>query len=336
VVLAAALVGALVAFHLLAGREAPGQTGEEAPTKYYLLSGPFRFTPTNFGTTGEVQSYGGGPWWLPLAECEITAEGAKLYYVTEVHEGGRLKEVGLWFGGIVCRRFAFRYDADGRLAGRVDTQYEPRREGEDVLKWVARMKGKTPAVACTRELAYGWSADGRTVEVKLVRSEGEEPWVGLPEWPSIGYGQPGDVLETWTLDANGHVTEALQVAYDMSVYSATYDTSGLLLTDDREGTKTQHTYDAKGRLVKTTVQRRIRDTMVFVHGYPDAPPPALSGKEQRSDQRFVVSHAASGHITEVKAAGEVSSLGSFTVKIQRDDQGRIKSMRSTFGVLFPE
>jgi len=324
-VLAGALGTALFARIAEAAKKEATQTADEAPTKYYFLMGPFRFTPTDLGATPQVESYGGGPWWLPLEQCEIKAEGLKRWtegYVTLRYAEGRLQEVGLWYGGVVCRGFAFRYDDAGRLAARVDTEYEPRRQGEDVRDWVERMRGKKPEATCVREIAYVWSADALTVQVKMVSRSEKPTWAGLPEWPTIFYGEPGMVLERWRLDKDGRLLRVLRD--DVAIYSATYGGAGRLIAEEREDDRLEHVYDRQGRVVKTTVKRGIGDTMVFVHAYPDAPAPDLPKVDPEDDETFMVYHDQSGNITKVEVAGEVSPIGDFTVQLQRDDQGRVK------------
>jgi len=43
-------------------------------TKFYFLMGPFGFAPTEFGFIPEARAFGGGPWWVPLSDCEIEPE----------------------------------------------------------------------------------------------------------------------------------------------------------------------------------------------------------------------------------------------------------------------
>lgn len=308
-----------------------GPTIQAAPdTEYYFLMGPFGFQATDFGLAPEVQAYGGGPWWMPLEECRIKAEGLKGWpeaYVTARREGGRLAEVGLWYGGVICRRFDFRYDTSGRLAARVDTQYEARRKGEFVNDWVKRMAGTTPKVTCVREVGYSWSADGRMATVKILGVSESPDWGGLSEWPSIRYGTPGQIMETWQLDADGHI---VGVFYDGDVaYSATYDDAGRLLRATGNDGDIDNQYDAQGRLVETTVKTSSGYSTVFAHGYPDARPPKLPATgDAYEPHTYVLTHDGSGHIVRVKAdekSGDV--LGRYTVHLKRDGEGRVRRLK---------
>jgi len=303
----------------------------EPDTRYYLLMAVFRFWGTDFGTAPEVKAYGGGPWWVPLEECEVRAEGLKGWpaaYVTVRRENGRPAEMGLWYGGVICRRFAFRYDASGRLESRKDTQYEPRREGEDVRDWVKRMNGLTPDVVCVREVGYTWSPDGRTLTVQLLAAHGEQGWAGLPEWPAIGYGRPGETLEKWQVDAEGRILAVWRSG--SLVYSAAYDAVGRLTHTTRGSETLSNQYDAQGRLVLTKVRTPIGTARVFAHEYPGSPARTPLPTDPGRGHCYVVGYEKSGRVATVEVTETSDMMGRFTVEFKRDEQGRLRRLTTGF------
>ena len=340
-VLALLLLAAVTAPGCILWNKRPGPVIEGQPdTKYYFLMGPFAFAATEYGNIPQARAYGGGPWWMPLEQCEIKPEGLKGWpeeYVTVKYVQGRRGEVGLWYHGIPGRRYEFRYDRAGRLTGRVETEYEPRRKGESVDDWVARMKGKTPAVTRVSEIAYVWSPDGRKVSVKMVGSRGEEVESGFPDWPDVHYGEGGELLETWEVDDSGHVVTVFNHAWAEggTIYSATYDKAGRLLRIDAKD-EVENSYDARGRIVKTVVERGIGDRMVFAHAYPGSPAPELP-KETGFLVRgtFLVTHDKSGHITRVKVRRGEDAMDKFTIKLTRDAQGRVRRFGTALKAWFP-
>ena len=316
----------------------------EPDTRYYFLTGQFSFEATDFGTVPAAEACGGGPWWLPLEECEIKPEGLRRWpsaYVTTKYAQGRLAEVGLWYGGVVCRRYAFGYDISGRLASRRDTVYEPRPEGEDVDEWATRMRGRTRNVTSVREVAYTWSEDARRVTVKMLTWRGATAWVGLPEWPTMHYAKPGEVLETWELDDNGRIVAVLSGGAKR--YSATYDKAGNLVRSSRGGHETVNYYDDRGRIVKAVVRnQRIGDKMVVLHEYPDArAPKARRVSDHGPCETFIRVHDRSGHIATVRVGetpGPSDPMLDFTLELKRDRKARVRWMtcvptRAWFGLL---
>ncbi len=332
VLLATAFGGCMAAPPLLSGGEDAAGADEQTVTRYYFLWGPFAFAPTDFGTVPEVQSYGGGPWWLPLDQCETSAKVAKLphrAYVTQTHRKGRLDEIGLWYEGVMFRRFAFRYDEEGRPVARIDTEYEARREDEGPDEWAKRLRGRIPKVVRITELAYEWSPDGRTLTVRIASSRSAGPLGLRIHEVEIFYGRPD--LQTWKLDSSGHVVE-VQAGGDVR-YAATYDEAGRVLTQHGPGQqRARHAYDSQGRILRSEVKRSWGSGMVFVHGYPDAPAPDLPDMEGPGlGETFVVTHDESGYVTSV-VLGEGASFTDkpYRVRFVRDRQGRVKTMDMGF------
>ncbi len=328
VLLAVVLVGCAAAPPESAERQWEPHMGEKVVTKHYFLWGPFAFGPTDFGTVPKVQSHGGGPWWLPLDQCETSAKVAQVphrAYVTQTWRKGRLEEIGLWYEGVMFRRFAFRYDAEGRPVARVDTEYEARREDEGPDEWAKRLRGRIPEVARITELAYERSPGGRTVTARTASSRSAGSLGLRIHDVEIFYGWPD--VQTWSLDDDGHVVD-VHSGGDLR-YAATYDGAGRLLTEHHQGhERTQHTYDTKGRVVTTQVNRVSGSRMVFVHGYPDAPAPALpEAKGPGWDETYVVTHDESGHVTSV-VLGEGASFPDkpYRVRFVRDREGRVTTV----------
>lgn len=300
-----------------------------ANTRYFILLGPTRFQASHLAWEPEVTHHGGGPWWMPLSQCEVKAEGLKVWtgaYVTVATEGGRCAEIGLWYRGVICQRYVFHYDPAGRLESRVDTDYQWRRPNELVEDWVKRSAGADPAESLVREIGYTWSADGRTVDVTLRASRGKSgdgPPTSLPSL-NYGWGEVGRKLETWRLDERGHIVAVRREDVQAEVYSATYDNAGRLLRYTQGSEKAENAFGPDGRILETQVQTSGGTRMVVAHAYPDAP----SAKEPETDdpglcQTYWVIHDRRGDVVKMKACEAADSFGHITCTFSRDRQGRL-------------
>jgi len=296
-------------------------------TKCYFLMGPFGFAPTDFGFIPEARAFGGGPWWVPLSDCEIELKGHKNVcqaFVIIKYSGQRPLDVALYYGKVICRRFVFQYDAKHRLIRRIDTEYEPRNKGEWVGKWIKRMAGKTPKVTCTREMSYTWSADGRSVSVDIVKNEETATWAGLPEWPSIFYGKHGTTVQKWTLNDAGRVVAVRDRGGDI-IYAATYDSGGRIISRLDDNGKYSFTYDPAGRIARTDVRRSIGDRLVFANVYPGSAAPKMPKAIPNRLFTFKVMRNDFGRARNVEIEGR-EPPGSISMTFVRNAQGRVTKL----------
>jgi len=302
--------------------------GGEPGTKYFVLTGPpLRFQATDLGVAVELADYGGGPHCVPLDQYEMRPGDLKGWagdFATLKHADGRCTEIGLWCGGVICRRYRFEYDAAGRLQSRIDTEYELRRGGESSKDWAKRLRGQTPAMACAREFEYAWSEDGRTVEVSLQALQGKpkgfEP-ISLPRTP---WGKPGERLETWRLNSRGLIISVRRGGVE--TYSAQYDDVGRLLCYERNRSeKAENRYDGQGRLLETHVRYAVGTRGIVVHAYPGGPRPDLPHLKEPGDEAWVVTHDKYGRVSRIREhAGPSSDIMANTFEeFKRDEAGRI-------------
>ena len=295
---------------------------------YFVLEGPpLRFQASRLGLKPELVDYGGGPHCVSLDQFEMNFGDLKGWsgdFVAVKHVDGRCAEIAIYCQGIVCRRYTFDYDVVGRVRRRADTAYELRREGEGTLEWATRLKGRTPAVACVREIEYAWSEDGRTVDITLRAVRGKPhglPPISPPETPGD---EPGQRLETWRLNNRGLITSVLRG--DVEAYSAQYDDAGRLLGYETEGgEKVENHYDAQRRLLETHVRYGVGTRGTFVHEYHGGPKVDLPQLKEPGDEAWVVTHDEYGRVSRIREhAGPSSDIMCNTFEeFRRDKDGRI-------------
>ena len=301
--------------------------GGEPGTKYFVLEGPpLRFQASRLGLKPELGDYGGGLHCVSLDQFEMNFGDLKGWsgdFVAVKHADGRCAEIAMYCQGVVCRRYTFDYDAIGRARRRTDTEYELRREGEGTLEWAARLKGRTPAVACVREIEYAWSENGRTVEVGLRTVQGKAQGYEPMCLPTTPWGEPGQRLETWRLNNRGLITSVLRG--DVEAYSAQYDDAGRLLGYETEGgEKVENRYDAQGRLLETRIRYSIGIKGIIVHAYPGGPSPKLPIPDKPGENHsFLITHEKEGRVSRIRTREAEDAMGNTFEEFRRDKDGHI-------------
>lgn len=281
--------------------------GGEPGTRYFRLHGRpgWTFQGSELGFQPELDTYGCGAHGVPLGQYEMHFSDLVRFpfdFVAVHEKNGRCCAVTLYCRGVACRRYTFSYEANGRPGRRVEIEYAGRRPDETEAEWARRFCGRTPPVACVREVVYAWSQDGRTVAVSLATANGKRQGLPLIEAPGTPPGEPGKELETWHLNEQGRITSVIRNGKER--YAARYDDDGRLLRYQAWGRETvKNRYDAQGRIVETRVNEGNGTHQTFAHAYPDTPDTPLPPRGHPGDVSWLITHDDQGRVCRVRECG---------------------------------